>query len=92
MSDVTRYAAMIEIETTGGDMRMAEATIKVAGHVVGYVGGSGHEDTVRREAERAVARALGTLIAAQPGVERLSRFGDLDDDPHPDISALGWGT
>lgn len=62
------------ITTESNECRMAEATIWIGDRVVGYVGGSGYEDTVLEAAQEAIYRALAPLIQADPDVDRTSRF------------------
>lgn len=81
---------MFEITTDSNDCRMAEATIRFNGMVIGYVGGSSHESTVREVAEDVVNGALQDFFA--PVIERIqgnrdvvqaSRFDTGEDDDPP---------
>lgn len=78
---------MFEIRTYGGDVRMAEAEISFNGKVIGYVGASAHESTVREIAEQRIEEALNLVFApaleyleGNYDVKRYSRFMTYDDE------------
>jgi hypothetical protein len=55
----------------------AEAMIMVGDNVIGYVGGSRYAETVKRDAEKALAEVLKPLVQAHYDVSDKSRFDDI---------------